>query len=97
MALTKDNQDWRGGRDSLEVGCESEFRSHKEPAMLPEGPQPREVSVTLHSSEKASDSGESGMPSFWGEFTRDLVCRLARQGKGCCVSFPFPCLLCPPK
>ena len=97
MALTKDNQDWRGGRDSLEVGWESEFRSHKKPAMLPEGPQPREVSVSLHSLEKASYSGKSGIASFQGEFTRDLVCRLARQGEGCCMSFPFPCLLCPQK
>ena len=38
MALTKDNQDWRGGRDSLEVEWESEFISHKKPTMLPEGP-----------------------------------------------------------
>lgn len=40
MALTKDNQDWKGGRDSLEVGWENEFRSHKEPAILPGGLSP---------------------------------------------------------
>lgn len=82
MALTKANQEWRGGRDSLEVGWESEFRPHKEPAILPGGPQPREVSVSLHSLKKASDSGESGIPSFRGELIHDLVCRLARQGEG---------------
>lgn len=90
MALTKDNQDWKGGRDSLEVGWENEFRSHKEPAILSGGPQPREVSVSLHSLKKASDSGESGIPFFCGELIHDLVCRLARQGEVWLHVFSLP-------